>query len=143
MDHSHQHTCSCKLGFITMSYILADLDEELKAGDKSLDDILPRGNTQPDPTHSFGSFSSSSVTRDSNGVSSSIEIINNTRAGIVIFFRSKKGNALLGANASPGYFNIRSRTKDLLRFHRVLFCKYTLMNVLVFSLFISYFKGLF
>ena len=25
-----------------------------------------------------------------------IEIINNTRAGIVIFFRSKKGNALLG-----------------------------------------------
>ena len=26
----------------------------------------------------------------------SIEIINNTRAGIVIFFRSKKGNALLG-----------------------------------------------
>ena len=30
-----------------------------------------------------------------------IEIINNTRAGIVIF-RSKKGNALLGANSSPG-----------------------------------------
>ena len=25
-----------------------------------------------------------------------IEIINNTRAGIVIFFRSKKGNALFG-----------------------------------------------
>ena len=25
-----------------------------------------------------------------------IEIVNNTRAGIVIFFRSKKGNALLG-----------------------------------------------
>ena len=26
----------------------------------------------------------------------SIEIMNNTRSGIVIFFRSKKGNALLG-----------------------------------------------
>ena len=26
----------------------------------------------------------------------SMEIINNTRAGIVIFFQSKKGNALLG-----------------------------------------------
>ena len=49
----------------------------------------------------------------------SIEIINNTRAGIVIFFRSKKGNALLGANSSPGYFDIGSRTKDLRSFHCV------------------------
>ena len=39
--------------------------------------------------------------KNGKGVSSkdpplTIEIINNTRAGIVIFFRSKKGNALLG-----------------------------------------------
>ena len=32
----------------------------------------------------------------------------------MIFFRSKKGNALLGgANSSPGYFDIGSRTKHL------------------------------
>lgn len=51
--------------------ILPDLDEELSSGDKSLDDILPRGNAQtnPSPLRSFGSFTSSSVTRDRNGVS--------------------------------------------------------------------------
>ena len=33
----------------------------------------------------------------------SIEIINNTREGIVIFFTEKKGNAFFGeANSSPG-----------------------------------------
>ena len=48
-----------------------------------------------------------------------IEIINNTREGIVIFFRSKKGNALLGGKSSPGYFDIGSRAKDLRSFHRV------------------------
>ena len=48
-----------------------------------------------------------------------IEIINNTRAGIVIFFRSKKGTRYWGANSSPGYFDIGSRTKDLRSFHRV------------------------
>ena len=48
-----------------------------------------------------------------------IEIINNTRAGIVFFFRSKKGNAQLGANSSSRYFDIGSRTKDLRSFHRV------------------------
>ena len=52
-----------------MQHIFPDLDDDLKAGDKSLDDILPRGNIQPNPPCSFGSFSSSSVTRDSNGVS--------------------------------------------------------------------------
>jgi hypothetical protein len=59
-----------------MWYFLPDLDEDLKAGDKSLDDILPRGNVQPNPSlpRSFGSFTSSSVTRDSNGVSLSKHI---------------------------------------------------------------------
>ena len=48
-----------------------------------------------------------------------IEIINNTRVGIVIFFRSKTGTLYWGANSSPGYFDIGSRTKDLRSFHRV------------------------
>ena len=56
-----------------------NLDEELKAGDKSLDDILPRGNTQPGPTHSFGSFSSSSLTRDSNGIVESKKTVRDSR----------------------------------------------------------------
>lgn len=50
-----------------------NLDEDLKAGGKSLDDILPRGDVQPNPSpsssYSFsGSFTSSSTTRDANGV---------------------------------------------------------------------------
>ena len=49
----------------------------------------------------------------------SIEIINNTRAGIVIFFQSKKGTRYWGSNSSPGYFDIGSRSKDLRSFHRV------------------------
>jgi hypothetical protein len=31
-----------------------------------------------------------------------IEIINNTRGGIVILIQSKKGNAAIGGNLSPG-----------------------------------------
>ena len=52
------------------SRMLVDLDKDLEAGGKSLDDIIPRGNAQPEPPRTFfGSFTSSSVTRDSNGVS--------------------------------------------------------------------------
>ena len=40
---------------------------------------------------------------DGGESSTSIEIINNTRGGIVIFFTEKKGNAFIGgANSSPG-----------------------------------------
>ena len=54
-------------------FYFSDLDEDIQSGDKNLDDILPRDHVQsnfPSNFNSFGSFSSSSVTHDSNGVSS-------------------------------------------------------------------------
>lgn len=50
----------------------ADLDEEVKTGDKTLDEILPPSDIDHShsffPSFSFGSFSSSVVVHDSNGV---------------------------------------------------------------------------
>ena len=72
--NKRQAMCNLYLSEIALlCRFLSDLDEDLNSGDKSLDDILPRGNVQsnPPPLRSFGSFTSSSVTRDRNGVSSS------------------------------------------------------------------------
>ena len=67
-----------------------------------------------------------------------IEIINNTRAGIVIFFWSKKRERAIGGQIQvPDTLTYGAVPKTCVVFIVFLFCKYTLMNVLVFSLFIS------
>ncbi|XP_028408754.1 uncharacterized protein LOC114531315 [Dendronephthya gigantea] len=70
-----------------------NLDEDLEAGGKSLDDIIPRGSAQPEPPRTFfGSFTSSSVTRNSNGVVESKKTIRDSRGNEEVTITRRSGD---------------------------------------------------